>query len=160
MALNPASLIQGLTVLFSGPAQSPQAAATQMANLYAAYAALGVFGASTPVFTGSEKQLLASTLAQTFSTPGPNPAAFGTVWSKGLTAFWLTPPIVVAGVQSGVVTAIPGAATLPASLGALVAIPSNSPATAASKLANALHTATQTVVATVAPPPGTVVPIT
>ena len=128
-----------------------------MAALYAAYAQTGMFGASLPVFTGAEKAALAAKLAAVFSLPAPNPAAFGTAWSTGLTAFWLTPPIVVTGVQSGAVTALAGGATVS---GVLAAIgPSNLAPVAASKVASALHTATLTCIATVAPPPGTLVTI-
>jgi hypothetical protein len=159
MPLIPTTMVAGFTSIFQGPALGPVAAAQQMAKLYAAYAQLGVFGASLPVLTGLEQVLLAQTLATTFASPGPNPAAFGQAWATGLLTFWLLPPVVVAGAQAGAVTAIPGTLALPASLGALVASPFNTAPSAASTLALALHTATLTCLATVAPPPGTVVSI-
>lgn len=133
--------------------------AKKMAEIYARYASQGAFGASLPQFTGAEKAVLASTLAVVFASAAPNPAAFGTAWSTGLTTFWLAPPIIVAGAQAGVVTAIPGAAAVVAALSALVAVPSNTAAAAAAQLSSALHAATMTCIATVAPPPGTVLPI-
>ena len=159
MPLDPSSMISGFTSMFSGGPLGPVGGGKKMASIYATYASAGMFGASAPVFTGLEQQALAATLTAVFSLTTPNPAAFGQAWSAGLTAFWMTPPIVVTGAQAGVVTAIPGAAAVSAALAALVASPSNPAPAAASILAAALDAATRTAVATVAPPPGTVVPI-
>ncbi len=158
MALVPATMVSGFTALFQGGALGAVAGANQMASIYASYAMTGMFGTSLPVFTGAEKGVLASTLAAVFALPAPNPGAFASAWISGLTTFWLSPPIVVTGAQTGVVTAIVPA-SLTAALGALVATPMNTAAVAAARLAAALHTATLTCMATVAPPPATVVPI-
>jgi len=158
--LDPSSMVAGFTGLFSGPALGAFPAAQKMADIYASYAALGLFGVNKPIFTGAEKTMLANTLAAVFSLPAPNPAAWGTAWSSGLTAFWLAPPIIVTGpAQAGLVTAIPGALSLIGVLAAQTAAPSNPPPVVAAYLANALHVATLTTLATVAPPPSTIVPL-
>jgi hypothetical protein len=159
LALGLPGMQSGFTALLAGPPLGPLPAAAKMADIYATYAATGLFGASLPVFTGAEKAVLAATLAAIFALPVPNPAAWGTAWSAGVTTFWLAPPIAVAGPQVGVVTAVPGAASLIATLTAQVLIPFNPAPVAAALIAAALHAATQTVAATVAPPPATVVPI-
>ena len=159
MPLDPSSMISGFTSMFQDGPLGAVGGAKQMASIYSSYAMQGMFGASAPVFTGLEQQVLAATLAAVFSLPAPNPAAFGMAWSSGLTTFWLAPPIVVVGAQAGVVTAIPGAAAVTAQLLALVATPGNPAPVAATLLATALHAATMTAVATVAPPPGTLLPI-
>ena len=159
MALDPTSMINGFTSMFQNGALGIQPGAAKMASIYASYAATGMFGASAPVFTGLEQELLATTLAAVFGLQVPNPTAFGTAWQTGLLAFWLTPPIVVTGVQSGLVTSIVGTTALPAALAALFAVPSNPAPVAASLLATALHVCTLTTIATVAPPPSTLVSI-
>jgi hypothetical protein len=159
MPLDPSSMVSGFTSLFQGPALGAGPGAAKMAQIYFQYASQGIFLANKPAFTGSEQGVLASTLAAVFALPAPNPAAFGTAWAAGVMAFWLSPPIVVAGpVQAGLVTTAV-TASIPAALAALVASPSNPAPAAAAQLAAALHAATMTVIATVAPPPSTMIPI-
>jgi hypothetical protein len=151
-----ASVLQtGFQTLFESNSISSQAAADALAKTYATYAQAGTFGASVPVFTGLEQKALSATLLASFSSPQTqNPALWGTAWAAGLANFWLAPPIVVSGAQAGLVTVALGIPLLAAALPPTI-VPQQSAASAAATLAAILHTATLTVIATVAPPPGT-----
>lgn len=152
-------MIADFTALLVGPPLGPIAGAAKMANIYSKYTKAGQFGLSLPVFTGLEEQVLAATLAAVFVLPVPNPVAWGTAWSLGLTTYWLAPPIAVAGPQVGAVTTFTGGPGVLAALTAQVLIPFSPPPVAATLIATALHVASLTVIATVAPPPSTAVPL-
>lgn len=83
---------------------NPYEAAKNIASVYASYAAdaTTLVGAAPPTFTEAEQQVLTAILAQALSVPAPTPAVFAQALALGLTAFWLTPPVVFTG---GVVTA-------------------------------------------------------
>jgi hypothetical protein len=135
-------------------------AATKMANAYTNYCRTGLFGTSVPTILPGATALLQATLLNAMATPvSGTPAKFAQAWANGVQAFWLAPPVAVLGVQSGVVTAIPGATALTGILTTLFANPANPAAVVAAQLASALDTATKTAIATVAPPPATMVPI-
>ncbi len=157
MALDVSSLSTNLQDLFEDSSESKSEAAIALADVYALYAAAGMFGASTLTIDGARESALASALeAGLVEPPAGSLATFAAAWATGLGAFWTAAPVV--GVQSGVTNGCPGTAALPAALIAALN-PQHTPATAAAAFAAALHTATGTVQATVAPPPGTVLPI-
>lgn len=169
MALNQSSLASALQAIFDGSADtspvdgnpdgtpaSASDAGNRLAKAYADYAAAATFGASTPTLTGKEAAL-AATLTPSLALPG-TAATHAAAWSSGVAAFWTAVPVV--GAQVGATVGCPGAAALTAALTTLFGNTANTAATAASGLAAALHTATLTVTAAVAPPPGTILPIT
>ena len=155
MALDPISLESELRDMFADAADDAAAAAQQMADLYEAYALDGMFGASTVSVLPVNKAALVAALV-TGLAPAPAGVAFATAWSNGLLAFWAANP--VAGAQAGVTVPPTGAAAMLATLTAAFAAP-QSASSAAAALATALDTATKTTTASVAPPPGTVLPI-
>lgn len=163
MALDPSGLEDAIGILLASTFASAAEAADAWAGSYDDYCQSAQFAASAPVFTGNERAAFAATLAPALAPvpppavpiPGTPAAAFG----AAVAAYWSSPPIAVAGPQTGTVNGCPGAAALPAALVALCASPVGDAATFAAGFAAALHTATLTVTATVAPPPATIVPI-
>lgn len=162
MALDSAGLEDALLELFESASQTPHDAAVSFADVYATYAADGAFGANTYAIDGPRESALATTLEGGLVV-SPAPAGFLAALAAGVNTFWTTLPVgppTGAGPQTGATTAgCPGAASLPASLAALMANPANTPEVAAAGYAAALHTATLTVTATVSPPAATVLPI-
>lgn len=168
MALVKAPLKSALEGIFDGSADtSPPAgpdgfpstavdAGNKLAAAYTGYAGAGMFGAST-VDVSLQEAALAATLAASLTVPG-TPATHAAAWGAGLAVFWLGAP--VAGAQSGVTVPPTGAAALVAALTAAFANTAASASDAAQALADALDVCTKTVTAAVAPPPGTVLPIT
>lgn len=160
MALVSAPLQGALLGLFKTGTPVAMVAAQKMAEAYTNYCRTGLFGTSVPTILPSATALLQTTLLSAMSTPAAGtPSKFAKAWADGVQAFWLAPPVAVLGVQSGVVTAIPGAAALSGILTALFANPMNTAVSVAAQLASALDTATKTTVATLAPPPATLVTI-
>jgi hypothetical protein len=155
MALDAGALEDAILAFLNDTADDASAAADALAEIYATYAADGTFGASTVTIDGARESALAATLLGGLA-PSPSAAAFLTALSSGLGTFWTGAPVV--GAQSGATNGCPGAASLPAALAPILAVP-NSREDAAGELAGALHTATATVTATVSPPPATVLPI-
>ena len=153
MALNVQTLQDGLKDLFDSAPATKALAAAGMASAYAEYAAGGQFGTSSPEFTTQETALAATILGTGLVG---TIAGFGTAWSSGLATFWAAVPVV--GAQAGV-TSPPVYPTLSAELTAVLATYPETTESSASQIAAILHAATQTVTATVAPPPGTVLPI-
>ena len=161
MALDSAGLIVGLTAVLQAFPPTAATCASGLAAAYASYAAAGLFGTSTVTVTPANTSALESALLAAILLPmAGNPGSFGAAWTTGLTAFWTTPPIAVVGGQAGAVTAIPGAAGAAGAITAAAAVLANTAPAFAAALGGALHTATLTTVATVAPPPGTVLTIT
>lgn len=157
MALVQASLKSELVTIFSSRLASPDIIAQRLAQAYTTYALAGMFGASTPVILPTHTAALQNSLKGAISNPKAGSAAlFAQAWVSGLTSFWLTPPVLVAGAQVGTVTAIPGAAALVAPLTALFLNLKASYDSVGDGLSLALHGASLTVLSTVAPPPGTV----
>ena len=154
MALDPGSLNSAVLAFMGATNPTTLDAANALADVYDAYAAGGLFGASVPTLTG-RKSLFASALAGGLAAGNPLTAALAL--SGAVAAFWGTSPapIPVVGAQVGTVNGCPGAAAIPGALAAMLAIP-NTKETSAATLAGVLHTATLTVTANVAPPPGTV----
>ena len=150
------SLASDLQSVFAGMPASPAAAANALATAYDSYASGATFGAGAPVLTG-RKSVMASTLAAGMAVPGAV-ATFAGAWATAVGSYWTG--VTVAGGQVGTCPTCPGAAGLTAGLTALFSNLANTAASAAAGLASALDTATRTCVATVSPPPGTVVPIT
>jgi hypothetical protein len=155
MPLNQGALRAALENVFNSDPASPAAAANALAQAYDDYASAGVFGSSIPTLTG-KKAALASTLAGGLVVPG-SAAALAGAWASGIAAYWTAVP--VAGAQAGTTVGCPGAASLSGTLTTTFSNIGNTETSCATSLAGALHAATQTVTATVSPPPGTVVPI-
>jgi hypothetical protein len=160
MALDSGGLIAALAAVFQAFPPTSATCASGMAAAYTAYASAGMFGSSTIVVTGANTSALEGLLLAAIAVPlTGNPASFGAAWAAGLTAFWTAPPIAVTGGQTGVVTAIPGAPAVAGAITAAAAVLGNTAPGFAAVLGGVLHTATLTTTATVAPPPGTVLPI-
>jgi hypothetical protein len=158
MTLNVSSLSALLGDLFAGMPASASAAAEGMAQAYFDYASAGTFGASTPQIPGVNKSAMASTLLAAIATPATgSPATIAAAWATALSAFWIGVPVV--GAQAGATVGCPGAAALTATLTIVFANLANTASSCAQSLAASLDTATKTVTASVAPPPGTVLPI-
>lgn len=150
-----AQLLQSFAAFPVTSAQSAQ----ELASAYDAYALGGLFGVYVPTLAGRVGALTAA-LAAGMTGAWP---AFATAWQSGITAYWAGVPVVGPGPPPGVgvVTAVPGAAALSASLASLGVQPYVSDsATAADTIAAALHSATATATATITlttPPTPTVV---
>lgn len=156
--LDQSSLASELTDVFEALPETAEAAALALANAYRAYAADGAFGASSPVILDVQRDAMKSTLFAAIEDPTVGaPATIAAAWSAAVTAFWIGVP--VTGPQTGATVGCPGASALVGSLTPVFANVANTAEMCANGLAAALHTATMTVTATVAPPPGTVVPI-
>ncbi len=170
MALVKATLKAALKAIFDGTADTSPVdgdpdgtptdaadAGARLAKAYTDYAAGGLFGASTvSAGVGAKEAPLASTLAASLAVPGL-PATHAAAWGAGLVTFWAAVPVV--GAQAGATVPPTGAAACVAALTALFSNTGNSADDAADGLANALDTCTKTTTAAVAPPPGTVLPI-
>jgi len=129
-----------------------------MATAYDDYASGGMFGASTTQIPSTARAVMAATILTAIAAPDAgSPASISGAWSSGVAAYWTAVP--VAGAQVGATAGCPGAASLAGTLSAVFANTANTAATCAQGMAAALHTATATTTATVAPPTGTVLPI-
>lgn len=171
MTLNKASLKSALQAIFDGSADtspvdgqpdgtpaSASDAGARLAKAYTDYAAGGVFGASTvSAGVGVKEAPLASTLGGSLALPGAA-ATHAAAWGAGLATFWIA--VAVAGAQAGATVPPTGTAALVSTLTTLFSNTTNTASSAAQGLADALDTCTKTVTANVAPPPGTVLPIT
>jgi hypothetical protein len=157
MPLIQATLQNALEAIFIAKPPSAQAVAQQMATAYQAYAQTGLFGASIPAITPVSVAGLQNALLAAISNPKVGTAVqIAQAWSTGLLAFWLTPPVLVTGVQVGTVTLVPGAALIVAPLTGIFQNLKATEAIAAQAISSILHTATLTVTAVVAPPPATI----
>lgn len=153
--LNLTSLTNSIrSVLESNPATGADAA-RGIANAYAGYAGGGTFGASTLVSTEPLRSALESQLTTGFASQSG--ATVALAFSTALSTGWVGLPVV--GAQTGATVGCPGAAGVTATLTALFISQPPTHQLAAEGIAGALHTATLTVTAAVAPPPGTVLPI-
>ena len=153
------ALYQPLVGLFKTGTPVSALAAQQWAQAYVIYTSTALFGPNVPIFTGAEQAAFQAALLPVFVPVGTAASVAAAIQSAVL-AFWSSPPIAVAGpAQAGVVTAVPGAASLGAALTGILSNPLNTAETAAAQIATAIDIATRTAIATVAPPPGTVVPI-
>lgn len=155
MALSQSALSSALQALFDSKPATTADAADGMAEAYADYAADGMFGSCVPAFTTQEAALAGTILSQGLVG---TIAGFAGAWASGLAAFWAAVPVAGGG-QTGA-TAPPVYPTLATELSAVLSSYPATTALAASQIAAVLHAATMTVTATVAPPPGTVLPIT
>lgn len=155
MALSAIDLEDAIRAFLNTAPDTAQEAADSLASLYADYAAAATFGASAVTIDGARESALAATLASGL-VQAPSPATFLAALATGVATFWAAVPVV--GAQAGATNGCPGAASLPAALATGLAVPNTRDA-AAALLAGALHTATLTTTATVAPPPSTVLSI-
>jgi hypothetical protein len=147
MPLVPVILEKGFLDIINNPPANPREAADKMSQVYGDYAkaAASVFGPAA--FTGAEQKAMASVLAGGFNPNGAAPAASGGIVG-GITAFWLSPPVVFG---AGVATVVPG----PVLSGCLSVLGNTKiPAGQAAKiLANCFDTLTRaTIVISGAPP--------
>ena len=156
MSLSKSSLKSALQNAFSNPVSDPIPAALALANAYHDYAKAAQFGINTPTLPNAKRDTLAATLLVAMQVSAPTPAAFIAAWSLGLTNYWTG--VAVVGTQAGTTTPPTGNAALVSSLTTLFAA-FNDAAAAADGLSTALDTCTKTVIATVTPPAGTVLPI-
>lgn len=170
MTLNKSSLKTALQGIFDGTADtspadghpdgtptSPTDAGQKLAAAYFNYAGGALFGSCAPTLTGRDTAL-ASTLGTSLAVPGLA-ATHAAAWGAGVTTFW-TGVAVAGGGQAGVTAPPTGAAALVATLTTVFSTTGNTASAAAQALADALDLCTKTVLATVAPPPGTVLPAT
>lgn len=155
MPLNPAKLSGALIPIFQAFPASKEEAARQIADAYRNYCGDGLFGASVPVLTDIMRDAMATTLAIGLTVPGLPPTIAG-AFAASVSTFWIAVPVV--GAQSGVTNGCPGAGAIAGALTAAFANLANTPQTIALAIAAAMHSATLTVTANVAPPPGTVAP--
>lgn len=139
MALVLTDLSQGFLDMANNPPPSAAEAAKKAADIYEAYAQKATGGGFPPTLTGSEKERMKVALQGAFSAvPSAAPVA-ASAWLQGLTAFWLTPPVVFgAGAVSG---AVPPLNTVVACLAGISA-PAPSAEAPTTQVATCLHTAT------------------
>lgn len=155
MPLIQADLGDALAAIFANYPASPEACALAMADAYIDYASSGAFGASVPVLTGDHRDALADVLLVAIELPALGlPATIAAAWAAGLAALWAAVPVV--GLQIGATAGCPGAGSIIGSLTAVYANLANTAQTCGDGTAAALHSATLTVTANVAPPPSPV----
>lgn len=156
MALDPIALGNAIAALFMSHPATKEIAAAGLAQAYFDYASTGTFGASLAVPTTVQRDAMAATLATALTLPGIALTA-ATGFATALTAFWVAVPVV--GAQAGATVGCPGAGAVGPAMAPTFLNLANTEALAAQGMANALQTATLTVTANVAPPPGTVLTI-
>lgn len=143
------STLQGpLLQLFTKGTDVSAESAEIMSSAYVSYASTAIFPPDVPVFTGLEKALMKATLIAAMNPFLPNPAGLGAAWAAGIQAFWTSPPIACLGGAPGAVTAVPGAASLPATMLAITSVPFQPASVAATGIAAAIDAATRTTIAT------------
>ena len=158
MTLNPTQLGSDFAGVFSSFPASPRDCADALADAFHAYCSAAVFGASTPQIPSANRDAFADAIYAAIANPAAGlPAVISAAFAAATAAYWLAVPVV--GAQSGVTVGCPGAASLPATLAVIFANLANTPTSAGASIALALHAAVMTVTASVAPPPGTVLPI-
>lgn len=161
MPLISSVLQNALLALFkSNPSASD--AAKGIAKAYSMYAMTATAGAAKANLTGLESQAMEKALSAVFaSVSAATPATASMALASGVVAFWMMPPVTFSGAQAGAVfqaaTAMP---IITGQVAKTLANQNNSPETAAMELATALDMATRTVTVALAPPPGTVSPLT
>ena len=148
MPLNPTQLRQDLNKILSDVNQKPPQIASALANAYQNYALTGEFQPGFLPFLPTNVALLQQSLLAAIQIPAGNPVLFAQAWSTGLTAYWLTPPVVITG---GTVLGVPGVLAATPLLTTLFAnIQATVPSTA-SGLASILDTVSRTVAGLVSP---------
>lgn len=155
MPLNPSKLSGALIPIFEAFPDSKDKAGRQIADAYRNYCGDGLFGSGAPVLTDIMRDAMATTLAKGLTVPGLPPTIAG-AFAASVATFWIAVPVI--GPQSGVTNGCPGAGAIAGALTGAFANLANTPQTIALAVAAAMHTATLTVTANVAPPPGTVAP--
>jgi hypothetical protein len=155
-------LEKGFRDIIENPPKSPIDAANKMAKVYADYVASAIaIPATAAIFKGTEARVMANAIAGGFSPNGAPPAASGGLIA-GLTAFWLSPPVIFTpgpGTGPGVATAPTGTGVLQACLASSFTNPKIPAGQAAALIANCLDAFTKLVSVTVpilAPPSVTI----
>lgn len=138
---------------------NPRVAAKEYAKIYTKYARSAQAGGGVPQVSGAQTMILEKTLYAGMASSRGSAGKIARAWANGVKSFWLSPPVAVVGAQSGVITAFPGQPALLSALSALFSNPKNTSSAWARRMASLLDTATKTVLATVTPPPGTIVPL-
>ena len=159
MALILPTLTGRLTSVLSSPSDQGAAKAQEWAQAYNTYAITAQAGALLPTFVGVEAQAIASQLLSVMSNPNGSAAQFANALAGGIEAFWLLPPVVFSGAGAGAVSAFPGKSALVGQLTAAFSSSTDQSAARAAEIAEALDTATRTVIVTFAPPPGSTAPL-
>lgn len=157
MALSQPALAAALEGVLVQALPTVKEVAEALTGAYVDYAAEGAFGTSELEIPSGKMEAFAAALETALEPAAGSPVTFGSAWAAAVGALWVGVPVV--GAQAGATVGCPGAPALAAAISAVVSHPANTSATAASGIAAALHAATQTVTANVAPPPGTTLPI-
>ena len=147
MALVKTVLSDAFKALVDHPPTTARAAADAYAAAYQLYASSALAGVVPPTFTGTEQVKFANILFAVLNVLPGTPANAAAAYVAGVTAFWLTPPVVFG---AGVVTAFAGAPAMLAALTLLFGV-INDRDTFAGGLADILDTATKTVVVVIGP---------
>lgn len=156
MPLDVSKLSSALKDVFASMPASASDAADGMAAAYYDYACDAMAGGGKAEPPAANKSALATAILGAIAAPAAGlPVTIAGAWSAGVAAFWVGVP--VTGAQTGATVACPGAASLIGALSAVFANTANTAETAANGMAVALHAATITTTAAVAPPPGTTV---
>ena len=159
MALNPSLMVQTWTPLAENWATSVRDAARTASEGYEAYAKLGIAQAYSPILTGSEKKHIENALFQVWdSVETASKAATAAAWYRGITQFWLSPPVLFGPTAFG-----PGVTVAPPSGSVVPCIVSStrnegSVLPGLQRLANCLHAATVNIVIANIPQPPLGVP--
>jgi hypothetical protein len=159
MPLVPQSLSAQLFAVLNSYPETVLQAAQGLASAYATYAQAGIFLSGTLAPLTAQQAAMMQTLFAAMSAYGTI-QEHATAWGSALAAFWVGAPVV--GVNAGATIGCPGAGAAAAAISLSLRTMPPDVATAAAELADALHTATTTVTATVSlpgPPFTTITPI-
>lgn len=149
-----ANLASGLANVFRSQPSSGAEAAQKITAEYDLYCKPAMAAPGLPIFTGAGKSAMEGLLAGALSSNMGAAAAVAAAFSAGIQAYWLSPPVTfVGGPATGVVTAMPGAASVIAPLTAAFLNLANTEDTIAQAIASALDAATKTVLVTYSTPP-------
>lgn len=163
MVLDPTALASDLAAVFASYPATPKDSADGLAAAYYSYAQSATFATSIPAIIPAKRDAMAATLQAAIANPLVGlPATFAGAFAASVALFWAAVPVatVPSGIPAGATNGCPGAGGLTASLSLVFANPLNTAVTCAAGMAAALQIATLTTTATVAPPTGTIVPIT
>ncbi len=153
MPLNPTSMQLAFQDLAMNYPDKPEDVAKKMADAYDKYAQGALALGGTPIFTGSEKKVIESTLLPVLKNQNGVIAAYATAWYTAVVAYWapvVWNPPVPATHGPGVVT-IPPLPTIQVQLIAGMSAPNEAPVWAQLQ-ATALHTGIAGIMTVTFPP--------
>jgi hypothetical protein len=140
-------LQRGFLDIIQNPPSNPLDSARKLAKVYADYAQAAASAFGPAALTGIEKETMANAMAGSFQPNGAPPSAIGGIVG-GLTAFWLTPPVVFG---AGVASVVPP--TINACLASSFTNPKIPAGVAAAKLANCFDQGTRSIIVASGAPP-------